>query len=181
VRPQRDGVHLHFENRAGKVLSYSVESKRGGGRGGDVPVASAETVVPLPPGVLGVVCFDPYSKEDPSEKKRARLAVMDSLALWTPTSLSETCKTAVTTYADYAAGARGEHGPLPAIARRLLARRGELKPRDSLEPAGYPAQREPQVRLIRGGETLALLEFVSDGKGGWLLSRTNACTGIGLG
>lgn len=180
VRPQRDGIHLSLENEAGRPLSYLVESSRGGGRGADLPVAGIETVVSMPPGRLAAVCFDPYSKEDPSEKERAEIEVVDALGLWTPSILSSSCKTGVSTTADYAAGTEGEGGAPVEIARLFLEQRGVLKPRDVIEKAGYPEQSQAVVRLAREGETLAIIEFMSDGKGGWLQSTVTACTGIGL-
>lgn len=181
VRPQRDGIHLRFENRAGKPLAYSVESRRGGGRGGGVDAQGTDAVVPLPPGPLAVACFDPEASDDPSEKERSEVEVVDPLGLWTPSVLSSTCKTAVATTADYASGAEGEGGAPFEVTRRFLERRGVLEDGDIVEAAGYPEQKEAIVRLARDGETLAVLEFMSDGEGGWLLSTVNACTGIGLG
>ena len=181
IRPQRDGIHLRLENRSEKRLSYSVESKRGGGQGAVLPPNGTEVVVSLPPGQLSVACFDPASSNDPSEQKRAELAVSDPQGLWTPSVLSSTCSMGVATTSDYAAGAEGERLPPVEIARRFLEERGVLQDDDIVEAAGYPDQDGAVVRLARDGETLAVLEFVSDGNGGWLPSTVNACTGIGLG
>jgi len=181
IRPQSDGIHLRFENRAGKLLSYSVDSTRGGGRGADLPPQGTEVVVPLPPGQLSVACFDPAANEDPSEQKRAKLDVVDPQRLWTPSVLSATCTMAVATTSGYAAGAEGERRPPVEIARRFLEERGVLEDDDIVEAAGYPEQDEMVVRLARDAETLAVLEFMSDSNNGWLLSTLNACAGIGLG
>lgn len=181
IRPQRDGIHLRFENRAGKPLSYSVESKRGGGQGADLPPQGREVIVHLPPGQLTVACFDPHSNEDPSEQKRSELDVSDPQGLWTPAVLSLTCTMGVATTSDYAAGAKGERLPPVELARRFLKERGILTDDDTVEAAGYPEQDAAVVRLERDGETLAVLEFMSDGNGGWLPSTVNACAGIGLG
>jgi hypothetical protein len=181
VRAQRDGIHVRFDNETGEPLGYSVLTVRGGGGGDDVPVRGTEVVVALPPGELQVVCFDPDSRDDPSEQERARVEAVDALGLWTPTTLSSTCESAVSTTSDYAAGAAGEAGPPAEVARHFLQERDVLEPGDVVEDAGYPDQEQAVVRLARAGETLAVLDFLEDGEGGLLLSTVTACTGIGLG
>jgi hypothetical protein len=181
IRPQRDGIHLQFENRAGKPLSYSIESMSGGGQGADLPLQGTEIVVALPPGQLSLACFDPNANEDPSKQERTKLNVADPQGLWTPAVLSSTCTMGVATTSDYAAGAEGEQRPPVEIARRFLEERSVLENDDVVEAAGYPDQDAAVVRLARDGETLAVLEFMSDGNNGWLPSTVNACAGIGLG
>jgi hypothetical protein len=181
VRPQRDGIHVRFENLAGRPLAYSVESPRAGGRGAAVPPEGVEVVVTLPPGALAVACFDPESHEDPSEAERAELEVVDVLGLWTPSVLGSTCKSAVSTHGDYGAGATGEVGAPAEIARAFLEERGVLRPDDTVQAAGYPDQEHAVVRLARAGETVVVVEFASDAEGGRLVSDVTACTGIGLG
>jgi hypothetical protein len=181
VRPQRDGIHVRFENDAGHPLSYSIKAARGDGSGADVPLNGVDAVVALPPGELTIACFDPRSPADPSDEEGARIEAVDAREIWTPTLLSSTCETAVSTIADYPVGAAGERGSTEEVARRFLEKQDVLEAGDVVEKAGYPEQEQQVVRLVRDGETLAVLDFLSDGDGGWLLSTTNACSGIRLG
>ena len=178
IRPQRDGVHLRFENRAGRRLGYLVDSERGG-QGADLPAQGIEVVVALPPGRLSVACYDADGGADPSEQERVELEVADPMGLWTPTV--PTCTNAGSLHSYSGQGAKGEQGAPVEVAERILEARGVLEAGDVVEAAGYPEQAETVVRLARDGETVAVVDLTSDGAGGWLPSTITACALVGLG
>jgi hypothetical protein len=65
------------------------------------------------------------------------------------------------------------------VARAQL--RG-LEPADVIERAGYPeAAGDQAVRVVRNGEVIALVGYVADGHGGWLVGATRSCPGSGVG
>ena len=82
---------------------------------------------------------------------------------------------------DYVAGAKGSPGTPVDVVRAYLGERDRLRPGDVLERAGYRDADEPAlVRLVRDGRVVALFSLIGDGDAGWLLSQTDACTGVGL-
>jgi hypothetical protein len=52
---------------------------------------------------------------------------------------------------------------------------------DSVELAGYPNSQRPMVRVVRGGDVVALLMLRSDGQGGWLYDQLTTCVNVQIG
>jgi hypothetical protein len=173
VRPQRDGLHLEIRNHTGTELAFSVEDSATGGQGASAPPGSVEYVWPLAPGKLFVKCTD--DQADPSEVEGTPLEVVDEEGIWVSTSLGDSCTEASMSTADYGVGAKGEKGDPVDIARRLFEKKG-LEPGDVVEPAGYPEGDETIVRVVRSGDVVATMSFLSDDAGGWLSENTNVCT-----
>jgi hypothetical protein len=172
VRPQPDGLHLNVENDTGSELAFSVEESETGGQGASAPTGSVDYVWSIPPGKVFVKCTN--EEADPSEVQGAELEVVDRDRLWVSTSLSETCKQASISTADYAVGAKGEMGDPVDIARKLFEKQG-LEPGDVVEPAGYPDGDETIVRVTRSGDVIATMSFLPDGADGWLPENTTLC------
>ena len=102
-----------------------------------------------------------------------------------PESLAElttTCDVHITTMASYGEGARGARGLPVDLVRGDLERRDVLKPGDVVERFEDLSDRGvAKVRLVRGGETVAIYTLFDDEHGGWLIPTVEACSGIGLG
>lgn len=172
VRPQADGVHLEFVNDTGTDLSFSIFDPSGGGMGADAPQGTSAHVADLRPGIVSVTCYD-ASTEDGSEVPRAPLEIVDEDGIWVPTRLD--CDAAFTTEASYTEDARGKPDPLEAAQDALD---GYSEPGDVIEPAGYPQAEQPEYRLVRDGEVLAVVELFDDGAGGWLVDWLTGCSSL---
>lgn len=172
VRPQPDGVHLRITNDTGSELAFSADDAEHGGQGASAPSGSVSYVWALPPGKLSVKCTN--DQADPSEIEGTELTVVDEEGLWVSTSLYPGCHEASTGTADYGVGAKGEGEDPVAIARKAFGNQG-LKAGDVVERAGYPEGDETIVRVVRSGDVIATMSFLSDGAGGWLPENTTRC------
>lgn len=110
--------------------------------GANAPQGTSTHVVDLHPGTVSLACYD-GSTEDGSEVARAQLDIVDERGLWVSAKLS--CASAVSTEAEYELGAPGNADPLTAT-REALER--YIRPRDVVEPAGYPKAEEHIYRLV---------------------------------
>ncbi len=163
VRTQPDGVHIHFTNTSGRALIFAIEDVGGDG----FPVAGGDFVYTFGPGGYRLSCVQPGGTT-------AAFTVVDLDGLHTPAQCAGQGSVTAGTI-DYAAGATGLPGPLLDVARSQLH---GLKPGDAVERAGYPqAAGDRAVRVVRGGQVLAVLSYADDGHGGWLLSGTRTCPG----
>lgn len=171
VRARPDGVHITVRNETTQV-EFSALDRFGAGPGDGVPPGTASFVWPLHPGIGFVRCtrYD----EDPSEVPGVPLEIVDADGVWVSTDLSQKCRTASTFSADYVEGAGGERGTPVDVGRRHFARAG-LEPGDVVEEAGYLADEEVEVRLVRDGEVIAVAKLVDDGAGGWLVPELTRC------
>ncbi len=171
VKPQPDGVHLEILNNAGSERSFSISSADGGGMGLGASPGTSTQVVDIEPGTLTVACGDPATEPDAGEP----LEVVDKDAVWVSTRLS--CPERFSEVADYAVGARGETSDPLEAARKAVEGYG-LEPDDVFERAGYPKAETARVRLVRGGELLAVVDLIDDGTGKWLVSMVNGCSSL---
>jgi hypothetical protein len=167
VRPQPDGVHLEVVNETGEDRSISVLDPQGGGMGQSAPAGTSTLVVALAPGTLEVTCSDLREEE----LEGSMLEVVDEDGVWISTSLG--CDEGFSSAGSYTEDARGEPDPLAAAHATLDP---YAEPGDVVEPAGYPDALEPEYRLVRDGEILAVVELFDDGAGGWLQSSLTGCS-----
>lgn len=171
VKPQPDGVHVEIVNNAGSERSFSISSADGGGMGLGASPGTSTQVVDVEPGTLTVACGDPATEPDAGEP----LEVVDEDAVWVSTRLS--CPERFSEIADYAVGARGETSDPLEAARKAVEPYG-LEPDDVFERAGYPEAETARVRLVRGGELLAVVDLIDDGTGKWLVSMVTGCSSL---
>lgn len=193
VRPRADGVHLRVENPADEermLLLY-----RGGSQ--IVPPGGTDVVSTAPPGSLRVACVAPGDPEDfedldqtegpfwpyPTEEEWSILEVVDVDGVWTDDTLA--CEFSTGTHPDYPwemledfPMPEGRTGDPVDLARQDLpgeiGEMGMVGPGDVLEPAGYEGI-PGRVRLVRDGETVAVIWYQPDGRGGWHLGGTDYC------
>ncbi|MGH2994699.1 MAG: hypothetical protein ACRDON_03540 [Gaiellaceae bacterium] len=165
-------MHLEFVNDTGTDLSFSIFDPSEGGLGADAPQGTSAHVADLHPGTVSVTCYD-ASTEDGSDVPRAPLEIVDEDRIWVPTRLD--CDSAFTAQSSYAEDARGKPDPLGA-AHDALDRYRE--PGDVIEPAGWPRAEQPEYRLVRDGEVLAVVELFDDGAGGWLVNGLTGCSSL---
>ena len=173
MKPQPDGVHVRFVNETGKDLALSIEDPSGGGMGTGAPQGTSIQVVDLHPGTVSIACYDAFT-EDGSEVAKTALEIVNEDGVWIPARL--TCARWFSSFADYAAGARGNADPLEAAREGL---RGYMQAGDIVEQAGYPEAAEAlSYRLVRAGEVLAIVELQDDGSGGWLSGNVTGCRSL---
>jgi hypothetical protein len=131
-----------------------------------MPVGTGTEVFTFGPGSYRLTCGGSAST----------FVVVDPDRLYTPTELI--CATQTSSSMDYVAGARGPRGSVVAVAGAEL--RG-LAPGDVVERAGYQqAAGDQLVRVVRGGQVVAVLQYSDDGHGGWLIGGIRACSGSGI-
>ncbi len=165
ARPQRDGLHLLLVNR-GPAAALSV-----GDAGENAPHGRSRHVLVLPPGRVRVGCLSDrdLATDPPDRSGLVALTVSDPRGVWIPDHLS--CRRASIGISDHVAGARGLRRGLAADARRALGAR----PGDRVGPAGYPAARVRELRLVRDGRVLGTVTYAPDGHGGWLRDSVTRC------
>jgi hypothetical protein len=171
VKPQGDGVHLEIVNETGGARAFAATDDQGGGLGGNAPAGTSTQVVDLGPGTLKVSCEDPETEPGPGEP----LEVVDEDGVWVSTTLD--CPEQFSTVIDYVMGAEGESAdPLEAARKGLEGYR--VEPDDTFELAGYPEAESINVRLVRDGESLAVVHLVPDGAGKWLVDMVTGCSSL---
>jgi len=169
VRPQLDGVHMLVINTSDIDLSFQWELG-----GENAPVGERELVLPFAPGATQVRCQDP-AQDAGAPGGYVELEVVDPDGIYVPVALE--CDGQVGWYADFAPGATGDPDPVQSAKDHLHG----LEPDDMVEAAGYPESETRQVRVVRDGEVIAVVEYFPDGQGGWLQMSGNACSGLGIG
>ncbi|HEY5629191.1 MAG TPA: hypothetical protein VIR16_06740 [Candidatus Limnocylindrales bacterium] len=87
------------------------------------------------------------------------------------------CTAATTGSIDHLAGARGLPGDVLAIAAKQIL---GLRPADRVELASSAGADTATVRVVRDGTVIAIAIYDADGAGGWLISTTITCSGLGL-
>jgi hypothetical protein len=169
VKPRPDGLHVEIVNETGseRVFSLSGEDT---GLGFGVPPGPTRQVVDLGPGTVTAACSDPASEP---EQGGAPLEVVDEDGIWVSTQLA--CAQQFSQALDYIQGAQGETSD-PLEAARTAVEEFALEPDDVFERAGYPEAETVRVRLVRGGEPLAVVDLVDDGGGKWLVSTVTGCS-----
>jgi hypothetical protein len=169
VKPQRDGVHLEVVNETGADLSLVLPTM-----GTGVPVGTSTQIVDLGPGELTVACAAPETLGD-GEPPSTPLEVVDQDGVWVSDLLD--CPEQFSQVIDYELDARGETSDPLEAARKAVEGYG-LEPDDVFERAGYPAGDDARVRLVRNGESLAVVFLVDDGAGKWLVGGVNGCSSL---
>jgi hypothetical protein len=169
VKPQADGVHLEIVNETGADLSLVLPTM-----GTGAPAGPSVQVVDLGPGELTVSCAAPETLGD-GEPPTAALEVVDEDGIWVSELLD--CPEQFSSVADYVVGAKGETSDPLAAARKAVEGYG-LEPDDVFEHAGYPAAEGARVRLVRDGESLAVVFLMDDGAGKWLVGGVNGCSSL---
>jgi hypothetical protein len=181
IRPQSDGVHFRVNNRTNTPLAFSVRYAGGGG-GTHAPPGTSEPTSPesdasgwmIPPGLVEVTCRD-LPGESTSPGHGASLNIIDEDGVWVSTKLD--CAEVTGNTPDYGSEATAEFGSPVEIARRHFE---GLQSTDRVESAGYPDERFPAVRVVRGGRVIAVAEFTPYDSGGWFLTKASFCSGAGL-
>lgn len=169
VRPQADGVHLEVVNESGGERLLEVSTAGGEAAGAPAPEGTQVQVVDFAPGSVTVACEDPAT----GEGEGAPLEVVDEDGIWIATTLD--CTIGFASAIDYVQGAKGETSD-PIEAARAHLEDYDLRPGDVLERAGYPEAETQRVRLVREGETLAVVDLFDDGAGRWLVGGVNGCS-----
>ena len=171
VKPRPDGLHLEIVNETGSERAFSL-SGDDTGLGFGVPPGTTQQVVDLGPGTVAAACNDPAN--EPTQGG-APLKIVDEDGIWVSTQLA--CAQQFSQALDYIQGARGETSD-PLEAARTAAEDFALEPDDVFERAGYPEAETARVRLVRGGEPLAVVDLVDDGGGKWLVSMITGCSSL---
>lgn len=119
------------------------------------------------------------SAPEPSMPTAAPSAVPSATPSVTPVptaSASSSTTGCVALNIDYAPDARGKAGDPVDLAKAVIAglRAGDLVER------GDPTELGSAVRIVRAGETIGNLTYVSDAKGRWLLVGGTLCGGLGV-
>jgi hypothetical protein len=176
VRPQRDGIHVVFDNRAG-YRRYLFQDPNG--HGGLLHAGPNPAVTYTGPGHFWVGCVAPRGALAPGSQFYIRIQVVDPQGLFTPQEL------------DCVPGRRGVRRrvgsatDLAAIVRTIPG----VLPGDRVLRPGYPDEAymvEPRV-VIRGGRVVARItmfgptgESPPPTSAEWKL-WVDACPGSGIG
>ncbi|HEX5824373.1 MAG TPA: hypothetical protein VFY18_07955 [Candidatus Limnocylindrales bacterium] len=166
VRTQPDGIHVRFANGSGQPVDFGMDLASGLAMLGDsVPAAGGTFTFTFGPGAYRLRCAD----------TSGTFAVVDPDRLYRPTVPDCASGSGTAGITDYAEGATGPRGSVLDVARLEL--RG-LDPGDIVERAGYPAAIDDVlVRVVRGGRVVAVIKYLDDGHGGWLVGETRTCAG----
>ena len=191
VRTHPDGVHFRVHNPAEEermLLIYWHGSN-------EVSPGTLELTKIVPPGEMRLACVGPEDPpageldqegglywQYPQDDEWVVIQVVDQEGFWTDDTL--TCEYQTGWHNDYPWDftdepmPEGEKGDLVDLARRDLPRElgelGTIGPGDVVEPAGYSGVPRG-VRLVRDGETVAIIWYRSDGQGGWHLGAMDYC------
>ena len=161
VAPQPDGVHLRYLNGTGKGW---VEVEVIG-----VTRLPAYEPPPIPPGVHRLRCI-------PAPDVGTRVVQLEVLetSMWVDPTLECGLGERVTgTVAASITGGPGEKGEPEEIARRRLRR--WISPATDVQRAGYIGARDPIVRVVEGGRTVAAVEFTPAAGGRWHVDSVTRC------
>ena len=171
IKPQADGVHFEVVNETDGERSLSIESMRGTGVGMGVPAGASTQILDVEPGEVTVSCSDPSVEPGAGES----LEVVDEDGVWVSTRLE--CEEQFSQVVDYIQGATGETTD-PLQAARKAVEGFQLEADDTFERAGYPETETARVRMLRGGEPIAIVDLIDDGTGKWLVSMVTGCSSL---
>jgi hypothetical protein len=171
VRASRDGVRIRVTGEPGWLLGIEDESRRE-----SVPLEAAvqELVLGVAPGNVTIDCGDPTLPDLPPA---SALRIEDPDSWYRPMSIDNSVGSCVSGSASYGNEARGKSADPVRQAQELL--RG-LRAGDMVERGGY-ATDKGWVRVVRADEVIGILEFNSDGYGGWLLMGSTLCGNLSTG
>ena len=170
VGAQPDGVHISVTNTSGKPLDFSIDDGTGLAIQGDsVPGANGSYVYTFEPGAYGFTCDGSTTAFTVTDPGRTYL----SPVTWCTAPGAGGSGTVGTS--DYGEGTRGPQGSLLDIANKELH---GLTAGDVVERAGYSqAAGDASVRVVRDGRVVAVIGYIDDGHGGWLIGGIQACQG----
>jgi hypothetical protein len=162
VQAASDGVHISVHNSSQQELSVSTESAGTGAAPGD-----SSFVSPIAPGSSRIRCL---GIDEDHAAENGDWGTFDVLAPPGWVSPTVDCPTQYQGILDYVAGARGVADPLADAPRRFR------EEGDEVIQAGYTTDDRRTFVLLREGEPVAGLVYVSDGHGGWLQSESFGCS-----
>jgi hypothetical protein len=175
VRPGPAGVPLHVVNDAGKPLYVTLQWE-GGGRG-DLVSEERDTVETLPPGRVGIACYDP---EDPAQdppsspgylERVGEFEIVDVDGVWVSDALQCLDDQQANASASFAEDAGQPREELPDALRTWL----KLRPTDEIRSAGYPEQADAPLVVVRDGRVVAR-GSIAELENGWVVDSVDACT-----
>lgn len=164
VQARTDGVHLALENTSDHELLMQTDTQGEG-------VSPGETSMRLliPPGSARFRCLTLTDDLDPSvEGGWARFDVLAPEG-WVSPDL-DCQKAGYGGILDYAEDARGVADPLRDAPKHFEEEGNEVV------QAGYATDDARTFVLLRDGDAIAGLIYVSDGHGGWLRSESFGCS-----
>jgi hypothetical protein len=165
VQAHADGVHLVLDNTTDGELLMQTET-----HGEGVQPGETSMTLPIHPGGSRLRCLTMTDDLDPGVE--GGWARFDVLAPEGWVSPDVDCPgTMYQGIGDFVEGARGVDDPL------LDAPRHFREEGDEVVQAGYATDEERTFVLLRDGEPIAALVYVSDGSGGWLQSESFGCSG----
>jgi hypothetical protein len=163
VQAESDGVHIAVHNSSQTELSVSTETVGQGAAPGD-----SGFVAPISPGSSRIRCL-PVDEDHAAEN--GDWGVFDVLAPEGWVSPDVVCPGAgYGSVGDYAEGARGVADPLQDAPKHFR------EDGDEVVQAGYATDEKRTFVLLRDGEPVAGLVYISDGNGGWLQSESFGCS-----
>jgi hypothetical protein len=168
VKPQPDGLHIEIANGTGAERAFSL-SGDGSGLGFGVPPGPTAQVVDLAPGRLLVTCTDPAVEPVVGGEP---LELVDEDGVWVSTQLG--CVEQFSQAVDYVQGAEGSTSDPLAAARKAVESMA-VEPDDVFERAGYADAELVEVRIVRDGRPIAVVDLVDDGGGRWLVTTISGC------
>jgi hypothetical protein len=171
MRAARDGVHFTITGEPGYQVGFEHEI---GGGGFDVDIDAPDRVELIPPGTMTVACGPAAA---PAAAPLATVTIEDPDGLYRPYMIGLRSHGCVSSDALLGENARG---PKVLPVKQAQAGLVGLLPGDVVQRAGYPVE-TGRVRVVRNGEVIGSLDYQPDGHGGWLLTGTTLCDGLGAG
>lgn len=164
VRVGPAGVEVRMSNLSGEPVSLN-------GVGWDFSEGDSTEVVPVPPGPVEVACW-PYSKHRGREPSTTTVDLVDPESLWVDPELQCRGDVSMSIISDHFFASPGQKGDPVEIGRRALK---GLHEDDVVELASYPEQKNPVVRVVRGGRTIANVGLDRSDEGGYLVGGADIC------
>ena len=124
----------------------------------------------------GTTAGSPSATVPPPVAPSPTVAPAPTAVPWASASASSSTTACVSVNRDYWPDARGEAGDPVDLARTGVE---GLRPGDVVE-RGDPVEGGTAVRIVRAGQIVGDVTYVSDGHGRWLLSGGMLCDGLGF-
>jgi hypothetical protein len=166
VQARPDGVHLRVDNTSGGPLGLVWA-----GGGENAPRGESAHLLDIPPGPARVRCTD-IDASGAGATGWGSFTVLEPPGWISAAELD--CPTQSIGIVDYVAGAVGVDDPLADAIRTAE----EISTADDVDvmTVGYVTAHERSFVVREDGVPTMILEYVSDGHGGWLRSTTTSCT-----
>lgn len=165
VRPQSDGIHVELRQRSGAPATLSTDDG-GGLKPGD------QIILTTPPGAMRMGCMTDadWNADPPAHRGWVTLHVHDPDGSWVDDRPAPTrCTSAIYDFDMNARGAPETRLP------EFVARRFHLGPGETVERAGYPAQRPIEYRVVDDGRIVGVAQFIPSNTSGWLMESYTDC------